>query len=418
MNTTIRTFDCPWCGAISTVPADHLGEHFHCPECRKPTKITERNTTAGGAAGTAADTTHLSGDRTFDCPWCGAISAVPSSHLGERFACPECHRDTKLTSTNTQRSPVTVPPPDAPHVESSRRGLWIGLGVAAAAFVGFLLLRDRGEPSGPQEPERSSAKVTEEPSGTRPADRPAAGTPPVMPSPGMTGEAPPMPATSMTEEAPPMPSPGMTGEAPPMPIPGMTEAPPPAPAEPPELLKARAQHAAAAAAFASATEKHARATLALETWAGEHPGAKEAHLGLPALEQVSAELVRLLSDPAVVADPANPKPAELRAVRAAMAKFVEASPERVAIAERALASMRQDLGGREVAGVADWRELPFAGDGYRRVISRLLESARAVAVPAELEMAHVSATKELEAARAALDSATAGLRALEEGPPR
>jgi hypothetical protein len=240
---------------------------------------------------------------------------------------------------------------------------------------------------------------------------------PPMPAPGRTDEAPPMPAPGRTREGPPMPAPGMTEEAPPVPVPGVTEAPPPRPPDPPELLRARAQHDAAAAAFAAATEKHASATVALEIWAREHPGAAEAARDLPALEQLSAELVRLLADPGVVADPANPKPAELRAVRAAMAKFVEASPERVALAERALASLRQDLGGREVAGVADWRELPYAGAGFRRVSERLLESARAVAVPAELEAAQVSASKELEAARAALRSAQAALEAL-EGPPR
>ena len=111
----VRTFDCPWCGAISPVPGDHLGEHFVCPECKKGTKLTERSTSTRAATAAPPDAPHLSGDRTFDCPWCGAIASVPSSHLGEGFRCPECAKSTKLTSTNTRRALVTAPPPDAPH---------------------------------------------------------------------------------------------------------------------------------------------------------------------------------------------------------------------------------------------------------------------------------------------------------------
>src|SRR5262245_38742963 len=130
-----KTFDCPWCGAISPVPADHLGEHFPCPECKKATKLTAHNTSDLPPTAAPPDAPHLSGDRTFDCPWCGAISPVAASHIGDRFHCPECGKETKLTATNTRRGELTAPPPDAPHVEP-RKG---GAGVLVGALVVVLL---------------------------------------------------------------------------------------------------------------------------------------------------------------------------------------------------------------------------------------------------------------------------------------
>ena len=111
MTTQVRTFDCPWCGAIAPVPADHLGEHFPCPECRQATKLTSKNTSNRPPTAPPPDAPHTSGHRTFDCPWCGAIAPIPASHLGERFHCPECGKETKLTPTNTRSAALTAPPP-------------------------------------------------------------------------------------------------------------------------------------------------------------------------------------------------------------------------------------------------------------------------------------------------------------------
>jgi hypothetical protein len=191
----------------------------------------------------------------------------------------------------------------------------------------------------------------------------------------------------------------------------MTEPAPPGPSE--EVVRARAVRDAAATALAAATEAQGRAAAAVAAWAKEHPGAEEAAKAVPLLEQTGAELERLLADRSLVADPANAKPAELRLVRAAMVKHVEASPERVALVERVLAAMREDLGGREVAGVSEWREIPFTSEGFRRAAARLLAAAQATAVPTDLLATHVAATKDVEASRTALDAAEAALKAAE-----
>ena len=129
-----RTFDCPWCGAVAGIDPSHAGEHFDCPECRKSTKLTPANTRTRelieppkeapphgpGEEAAAGKVSHETSDwesygkghRNFDCPWCGAISGVDPSHLGDHFKCPECHKETKLTSENTRGGHASEAPPD------------------------------------------------------------------------------------------------------------------------------------------------------------------------------------------------------------------------------------------------------------------------------------------------------------------
>ena len=151
MTTQVRTFDCPWCGAIAPVPADHLGEHFPCPECRQATKLTSKNTSNRPPTAPPPDAPHTSGHRTFDCPWCGAIAPIPASHLGERFHCPECGKETKLTPTNTRSAALTAPPPDAPHVEAKGGGRGVLVAVALVT-LGAAVWWFAGRPTAPGAP--------------------------------------------------------------------------------------------------------------------------------------------------------------------------------------------------------------------------------------------------------------------------
>src|SRR5262245_30781837 len=132
-----------------------MGEHFACPECKKATKLTSHNTSDLPPTEAPPDAPHLVGDRTFDCPWCGAISSVPSSHLGDRFHCPECGKETKLTSTNTRAAAITAPPPDAPHVDEGKggRGILVAAVVAVLAVGAWLAFGQSGGSSGSGEKE-------------------------------------------------------------------------------------------------------------------------------------------------------------------------------------------------------------------------------------------------------------------------
>ncbi len=191
-----RTFDCPWCGAISRIPSDHMGEHFTCPECKKATKLTDKNTSALKPTEPPPDAPHLTGDRTFDCPWCGAICSVPSQHLGEHFTCPECKKATKLTPQNTRRTDVFTPPPDAPPPEwevarARRTKVLIALGIAVAIGVAVAVSQGNESPAKPGGGEGTTAQAPTPPPDETTPPSPGPGGPPTPPT-----VAPPMPPSA------------------------------------------------------------------------------------------------------------------------------------------------------------------------------------------------------------------------------
>ena len=388
MTTATRTFDCPWCGAITPVPSDHLGEHLKCSECGQSTKLTSHNTSSRRPTETPPDAPHLSGDRTFDCPWCGAISDVPSSHIGERFACPECKKDTKLTATNTQRAGVTAPPPEAPHVEGGPRpGLWIGIGVVTACVLAYFGLRTPGTEEAPgaggKAPAPMSAQVEPAPLA------PTATTPGVNPAPGVEPAVPP-PAS----------------------------VPPAAPEEDPARTRALAAIAGATSRLGTASEAHAKAYAAVVEWTTAHAGSLEALAALPALEQVTAQVDAFRVDTKLFPGPEQPTPDQVRAFNAAMGLYLGATPERVQVAEKALAFLRGDLHGREVAGITSWQGIHFYGPGFQRAVSTLLGSAKVVAAPVPEALTRARPTPGRRGTRpeAALDAANAALAKIGPGP--
>ena len=372
------TFDCPWCGAISPVPGNHMGEHFPCPECKKGTKLTGKNTSSRPTTAAPPDAPHLTGDRTFDCPWCGAISSVPSSHLGESFRCPECAKGTKLTSTNTRRALVTAPPPDAPHVEASSSG-----GARTVALVALLAIGGGAAwyfLAGPGASSDGGVK-------TQPvADRPS-GASPVAPL-----------ASAMADGA----VPAMDAGSPP---PSMSEAVEPTTADTSAAADAELKKKAAETAVLLAEQALAAADKVLEDWRQAHPGALEAGDAAVALGEATAEIDRRLADKALVPDQERATPDQIRAVDAAVRAFLDASPARRAAASSVLEAMRSDHGGREVAGVTDWHELHVSGDGFRRAAAALTGSlgALAASVPAELVKTATDAAEALRAAKARLE---------------
>ncbi len=399
MSTTPqRTFDCPWCGAISPVPADHLGEHFSCPECRKATKLTEKNTSSRKPTEAPPDAPHLSGDRTFDCPWCGAISSLSASHLGERFHCPECEKETKLTATNTRRAPITAPPPDAPPpaTASSGKGIVVALLLAAAGIGAWWFLRGDGDDG--------AAKT---PSGGTEAGRTPGIPAPSVPEAGGTPPVPAPPDGSMAPEAPPPSPAAMGGEV------GMT--PDGAPASP--LEQAQVVLSAATARRAAALEKQYAALSSLEDWKRENPNAALAAEHMAGLRELLAEAQRLVDEKKLIPDPAKPTLEQVRAYDAALVTFAAASPARAKAAEQVLAWLRADPFGREGHGLADWKGLHFAGDGVKRAFRTLEEvwGPGASMWPVELAKAAASATAEAEAAHKAVLDAEAKLAELKPG---
>ncbi|MBL9086019.1 MAG: hypothetical protein JNM10_02665 [Planctomycetia bacterium] len=383
MTTQVRTFDCPWCGAISPVPADHLGEHYPCPECRQATKLTPKNTSNRPPTAPPPDAPHTSGHRTFDCPWCGAIAPIPASHLGERFHCPECGKETKLTPTNTRSAALTAPPPDAPHVEVKGGGRGVLVAVALVT-LGAAVWFFAGRPS---EPTPSAASAERPDIGRKGADRPE-----------------PPPLADPPEAPPAAPAPSVPAPA------AMTEPPPPAAPTPPDVERValQAELAKATEAAAEATRRHEEARAALAAHLAAHPDADRAAADAVGFDTLRAERARLATGAATVA--------ASRAARTAMVAFVEADPARVALADRVLAWLRTDLDGREAASAASWRDLHWSGDGVDRALSALTNAAAAAAVPppadlvraeADLRLAREAATRRADEARARLEAAPA-----------
>lgn len=379
MTTTgTRTFDCPWCGAISPVPASHLGEHFACPECKKGTKLTEKNTANRAVSATPPDAPHMSGERTFDCPWCGAIASVPSSYLGEGFACPECERSTKLTATNTRRAAVTAPPPDAPHpgVSSGAGPKILAAAVVAAVGVGawwFLAGPGAKKPDSNTSVAKDVGTIDKAP-GVNPSTRSS-------PSGPAASSGTPL---AMTPDVPPGPAP--VG--------------PSAPVDADRAEAARLAATQLAVQIELAEQWLASQTKALADWSDAHPGALDARDVAAALGEVVAEVDRALADKALIPDPATATPEQVRAAAAAVRAFIEASPARQKATLAVVEAMRSDHGGREVAGITDWHEVHVAGEGFRRGAAGLRASLEVLAstVPADL----VKAVADAAAARDAL----------------
>jgi hypothetical protein len=379
-----RTFDCPWCGAISSIPASHLGEHFPCPECKKATKLTPKNTTSLPPTAAPPGAPHLSGDRTFDCPWCGAISSIPSSHLGEHHVCPECQKRTKLTEKNTTRRKPSEAPPGAPHVEPAkpapaRTGLVVALLVGllgVGAWVAFGMRGDGGDHEGPER-EGTPTPVA---SGGDPAARPP-----------RTGEP-----------RAPEPSASTPGAAPAAGTEGTPAAPAP-PADPATAERVRAR------------ERLARAEKALSE--------AEARLAAARAPAGGADVARLRADVAAakdvqrqiasLAEGANPAAADAaRGRNLALLQYLQDASARTRVAEAALERLREDPAVREVVGVS-WTELDFQGFAFRRALGELVsawESAAGAAAPAP--GADAEAVRAVEAARREDSEARAALEAL------
>ncbi len=386
-----RTFDCPWCGAISPVPSDHLGEHFTCSECKKATKLTEKNTSDRKPTDSPPDAPHLSGERSFDCPWCGAISSLDSSHLGERFHCPECAKETKLTATNTRRAPITAPPPDAPPPAPtpSGKGVMVALVLAAAGIGAWWLLRDEG-----------TSPTAKEPSGATEIGRAPGAPTPMAPDAAPPAPMPPIGPEDATPTLPPTPSP-MPSDG------GMGVVGPPPP--PSALEEAQAVLAAAASRRAAALEKQYAALASLEDWKRENPAAAVAAEHMPGLLEIAAEAKRLADEKQAIPEPEKATLEQVRAYDAAIVAFAAASPARTKTAEQVLAWLRADPFGREGHGLADWKALHFAGDGVKRAFSALEQAwgPGAAMWPADLANAVQAATAEGDAAQKAVLDAEA-----------
>ena len=389
-----RTFDCPWCGAISPVPADHLGEHFACPECRQQTKLTEKNTSTRHVTETPPDAPHLSGDRTFDCPWCGAISAVPSSHLGERFVCPECSRDTKLTPTNTRRAPITAPPPDAPPPEPTGAPKAL-IAVAAVIVVGIAAWAIASSGGGEE------AKGTE--TGTIPT------TMPVTPSPSKTQppKTPPTPHDVPSTGAAPAPTP--TPPPPPPPI-DVSPTPPapgtPAGAEPTKVdERAAAEREAREASRVVATEAESLVAL----WVGLRP-VLAADPELATAVEGQEALAKALA--AVPPPPSGASAGAIRAYDAAVAKSIGGAPAAVKAVEAIRERMALEDHGRAVAGLT-WQDLDFHGDAFHRAATaqRGVWSAALGRLPPDFVKARAEGERRLSEAQTRSDRAKARLDA-------
>ena len=389
-----RTFDCPWCGAINPVPGDHLGEHFTCSECKKSTKLTEKNTSTKGATTSPDATAHLSGDRTFDCPWCGAIAAVPSSHLGERFACPECKKETRLTAANTRRAPITAPPPEAPPFGDSTGGSKTGLiAIIGVAVVGGLVwaFLPKGSYEGPGAPSRGSTSEV-------------VNVPTEPPSAAMTPDA-AMDAAMGTAAPPPVvtPPPATAPSANPLtqPTPKAMDA---------DLLKGLI--AKATTDLANAVKARADAQEKFDAWTKDNPDIVEMEKKHAALREITGEAKRLTTATPALLDPVKATPDAARTFDAAMSKYVGASTARTSVAEQAIGRMHSELVGRYAGH--DWKSIVFHGAAFSRALAALDEGYGGMAGlrPPELSKAVTDADAAIAAAKQAKADAEARLAAL------
>lgn len=256
------------------------------------------------------------GHRTFDCPWCGAISGIDPSHIGEHFDCPECHKSTKLTPANTRDRHVTDASKDAPpHEESKSKLAPLLLVLAIAAVIGvvvFLTSTGGGDDEGTGGEGTDVARTTPPDEGLG-GESPAAGAPPEEASPG---EAPPEEVPSTDEPQPPEPQP--------------PEEMPPEEVPPPED--------AAAGLVEAAKLDLEQARQALADWEAAHPELMEKFGLLRACTDVRSEAARLCE--------AYPGPdatqAEARVYNEVMRAFVAADPKRMEAAQRIVEELNSE----------------------------------------------------------------------------
>lgn len=389
-----RTFDCPWCGAISGIDPTHIGEHFDCPECHKSTKLTPANTrteeltepppdaphpgTEGAPKPVAHETSdwesYGKGHRTFDCPWCGAISGIDPSHLGEHFDCPECHKRTKLTPDNTRGGHLTQAPPDAPHHEEPKSKAGLLLVVAIAVVVGVVaMIASRGgeeEDGDGGGPTVAQTPPTDVGPGSVPSEVP---TPPPEEGPGETPAPPP-------EEQPPEEMP--PEEQPP------EEQPP----EQPAVDPAKVQEAIEAARL---DLEHAQQALA--EWEAAHPEILPKLGLLKACTDVRSEAARLCKTypgPDATQD-------EARTYNAVMLEFVAADPLRVEAASRIAVELNSER--LKPRFLASWKSINFYLPHVRKTMGRMEAAGQCV----ESEE-YGALMKRIAEAQAALEKATAG----------
>ena len=358
-----RTFDCPWCGAISGVPPDLIGDVFQCPECKETTKLTVQNTRAAHLSETPPGAPHhAEGELTFDCPWCGAISPVSSEALGTSFACPECKNETRLTEKTTRRAELFVPPPGAPHHEE-RHGLpgWVfgALAVLAVAVIAWAAFGNRGDEGG-----GAAGTVAQTPT-TANGGTPAGPAPSDAPEP--------------SEAAPPASAPDSSPD------------PVPPPKEDPALLAAREK-------VAAAEREVAAAESALEAWMN----ANADRLALAQQHEAATALQDLLTAQRRALEEGAPTPAAMQASNRKLAAAIEADPLLAKIAEGLWQTLRS-VPFRPVRAES-WKDLNFLAPGFAEVLADRVQSGR-LQLPAEhdaLRAAVAEARKTLDGARRTL----------------
>ncbi len=371
------TFDCPWCGAISGVQPELIGEHFECVECGKETKLTDQNTRHAHLFEPPSDAPHLDDSpRPFTCPWCGDHAEIPPTHLGEYYDCKECHKRTKLT-------PRTLPSPEevAGQAKSKEEhhAVW-PLGLAAVIVVGavlWALFGRGGNDESPKDGDRSTAVVDSSDQGNPAGSTDAAATPTTSEptSPGGTGDATDTDADTDTSPADPGDADERTSIA-------------------YKVAKARLEKATAA---------RTEAQEAVTAWLAAHPDVA-AQLELQSVrESLLARAQELLES--MGADATGP--AQARAFNQKFTAYVEQDPSRVALAEALLA----DLTSQPIrpVRVRSWQQLNFHQPRLHEVLEDQIRAGRA-AMPNELlalTSALMSATASEEDATAEFEAASA-----------
>ena len=358
------TFDCPWCGAISGVGPELVGEHFECVECGKETKLTEQNTRRAHLFEPPKDAPHHDDSpRPFHCPWCGRHTEIPPTHLGEYYDCPECHKRTKLTERTLPTTDV-VPSETGTVAATGHRPAW-PLALAAVVVVGAVLWALLGGGGDDETTPRDGGVAVVEEAGD------AAGGPEVVD---------PEPATG--------------------PSPGVSPAPVEAGAE--EEGRKSVGRKLAEARYAKATTASEEARSKLDAWLAAHPEvvqALEVQAVREALHARAQELLAALDTQAV-------GPAEVRAFNQALSAYVGEDPGRIALAESLLAALAR-MPVRPMR-VGSWQQLNFHQPRVREVLEDQIRDGRA-GLPDD----YLALARAWERAAEALQAAEAELAATE-----
>ena len=357
------TFDCPWCGAISGVRPELVGEHFECVECGKETKLTEQNTRHAHIFEPPKDAPHLDdAARPFGCPWCGHHEEIAPTHLGEYYDCPECHKRTKLTSRTLPSPEAVAEQAKQETAKPSRAPLVLAALVVVVGVVVFLLSQG-GDDGGTTTDEggRRTAAVDEASTDE--------GTTPEAPEGGGTEE----PASTTPEAEQP------TAE------PTVEEAP-----------KSVARKLAEAR-LAKAVENEEAARAALDALLAERPELVEATAAQAVRESLLARTQELRGE-------ARASPAEVRAFNETVQAFVATDPARVAVAE-ALATALAKQPVRPLRS-GSWKELNFHQPRLLEILENQVRDGRARMAEEYvlLEGAWQRAVEAAREARAVLDA--------------